>query len=223
MGEIQDFVPIGGTAEAQRHRLIRRVVCVRGSMPFRAHFSPRFDYGMHPHTVTEVEAGVHRDKRSIQPARCQRRVPGSPADGCGRAIRRGQDRARPGEPGPSRASAAARVGAARACRPPRPSRHPPGRPDRRLTDRAERAVHTRDLRRGVRPDPPPVCRVPLRAATALEAGPLLVQHTRGQCPTCCGLGHIDLDVQYLPDIAVQCPTCHGSRFTTPRWPSRSTG
>jgi excinuclease ABC subunit A len=34
----------------------------------------------------------------------------------------------------------------------------------------------------------------------------------GQCPTCRGLGHIDLDVQYLPDIAVQCPTCHGARF-----------
>jgi excinuclease ABC subunit A len=34
----------------------------------------------------------------------------------------------------------------------------------------------------------------------------------GQCPTCRGLGHIDLDVQYLPDIAVQCPTCHGTRF-----------
>jgi excinuclease ABC subunit A len=34
----------------------------------------------------------------------------------------------------------------------------------------------------------------------------------GQCPTCLGLGHIDLDVQYLPDIAVQCPTCHGARF-----------
>jgi excinuclease ABC subunit A len=34
----------------------------------------------------------------------------------------------------------------------------------------------------------------------------------GQCPTCLGLGHIDLDVQYLPDISVQCPTCHGARF-----------
>ena len=34
----------------------------------------------------------------------------------------------------------------------------------------------------------------------------------GQCPTCRGLGHIDLDVQYLPDIEVQCPTCHGARF-----------
>jgi excinuclease ABC subunit A len=37
----------------------------------------------------------------------------------------------------------------------------------------------------------------------------------GQCPTCLGLGHIDLDVQYLPDIAVQCPTCHGARFNDP--------
>jgi excinuclease ABC subunit A len=34
----------------------------------------------------------------------------------------------------------------------------------------------------------------------------------GQCPTCRGLGHIDLDVQYLPDISVQCPTCHGARY-----------
>jgi excinuclease ABC subunit A len=34
----------------------------------------------------------------------------------------------------------------------------------------------------------------------------------GQCPTCRGLGHIDLDVQYLPDISVACPTCHGARF-----------
>jgi excinuclease ABC subunit A len=35
---------------------------------------------------------------------------------------------------------------------------------------------------------------------------------QGQCPTCRGLGDIDLDVQYLPDITVQCPTCHGARF-----------
>ena len=35
----------------------------------------------------------------------------------------------------------------------------------------------------------------------------------GQCPTCRGLGHLDLDVQYLPDITVECPTCHGTRFS----------
>jgi excinuclease ABC subunit A len=34
----------------------------------------------------------------------------------------------------------------------------------------------------------------------------------GQCPTCRGLGDVDIDVQYLPDISVQCPACHGARF-----------
>ncbi len=35
---------------------------------------------------------------------------------------------------------------------------------------------------------------------------------RGPVPTCRGLGHLDLDVQYLPDITVQCPTCQGARY-----------
>ena len=34
----------------------------------------------------------------------------------------------------------------------------------------------------------------------------------GQCPTCQGLGRIDMDVQYLTDITVLCPPCHGARF-----------
>jgi excinuclease ABC subunit A len=34
----------------------------------------------------------------------------------------------------------------------------------------------------------------------------------GQCPACRGLGHLDLDVQYLPDITVACPACHGARY-----------
>jgi GH15 family glucan-1,4-alpha-glucosidase len=58
VGEIQDFMPVGGAAEARRHQLIRRVLCVRGTMPFRAKVSPRFGYGMDAHTLTEVEAGV---------------------------------------------------------------------------------------------------------------------------------------------------------------------
>jgi GH15 family glucan-1,4-alpha-glucosidase len=58
VGEIQDFMPVGGAGDPQRHRLIRRVLCVRGAMPFRALVSPRFGYGTDPHTVTETEAGV---------------------------------------------------------------------------------------------------------------------------------------------------------------------
>ncbi|MFF4230514.1 glycoside hydrolase family 15 protein [Streptomyces sp. NPDC001820] len=52
VGEIQDFMPIvDDSREASRHRLIRRVVCVRGSLPFHAYVSPRFGYGTEPHTV----------------------------------------------------------------------------------------------------------------------------------------------------------------------------
>ncbi|MFI0904435.1 glycoside hydrolase family 15 protein [Streptomyces sioyaensis] len=52
VGEVQDFMPIvDDSREADRHRLIRRVLCVRGSLPFRARVAPRFDYGRSPHTV----------------------------------------------------------------------------------------------------------------------------------------------------------------------------
>ncbi|MFI9045938.1 glycoside hydrolase family 15 protein [Streptomyces sp. NPDC053427] len=53
VGEVQDFMPIvDDSREADRHRLIRRVLCVRGSLPFSARVAPRFDYGRHTHTVS---------------------------------------------------------------------------------------------------------------------------------------------------------------------------
>ncbi|MFI5557206.1 glycoside hydrolase family 15 protein [Streptomyces sp. NPDC051738] len=55
VGEVQDFMPVDGDpADAERHRLIRRVVCVRGSIPFRTRVAPRFEYGAQPHTVRMV-------------------------------------------------------------------------------------------------------------------------------------------------------------------------
>jgi GH15 family glucan-1,4-alpha-glucosidase len=55
VGEVQDFMPVTGeTDESARHRLIRRVVCVRGSVPFRTRVAPRFDYGASPHTARMV-------------------------------------------------------------------------------------------------------------------------------------------------------------------------
>ncbi|MCO8270599.1 hypothetical protein M1L60_08305 [Actinoplanes sp. TRM 88003] len=50
------------------------------------------------------------------------------------------------------------------------------------------------------------------AASGRAAGHFSFNTKQGQCPTCLGLGSIDLDVQYLPDINVECPTCHGARF-----------
>ncbi|MFF8990621.1 glycoside hydrolase family 15 protein [Streptomyces sp. NPDC014983] len=59
VGEVQDFMPVtagpGQPCETVRHRLIRRVVCVRGRVPFRALVAPRFDYGAAPHTVRETD------------------------------------------------------------------------------------------------------------------------------------------------------------------------
>jgi GH15 family glucan-1,4-alpha-glucosidase len=51
LGEVQDFMPLGDAGEADRHRLIRRVLCVRGSISFRARVAPRFGYGLQPHAV----------------------------------------------------------------------------------------------------------------------------------------------------------------------------
>ena len=33
-----------------------------------------------------------------------------------------------------------------------------------------------------------------------------------RCPTCDGTGSISLDVQFLPDVDIPCPDCHGSRY-----------
>ncbi|HLL35482.1 MAG TPA: glycoside hydrolase family 15 protein [Streptomyces sp.] len=58
VGEVQDFMPIRGEkVEAERHRLIRRVLCVRGSVVFRTRVAPRFDFGARPHTL-RMDGGV---------------------------------------------------------------------------------------------------------------------------------------------------------------------
>jgi len=58
VGEVQDFMPIAGGASEHRHRLIRRVLGVRGEMRFRVDVQPRFDYGREQHETIFHEAGV---------------------------------------------------------------------------------------------------------------------------------------------------------------------
>jgi excinuclease ABC subunit A len=53
---------------------------------------------------------------------------------------------------------------------------------------------------------------PLARKRRWKPGHFSFNTREGQCPTCAGLGHIDLDVQYLPDIPITCPTCGGARF-----------
>ena len=35
----------------------------------------------------------------------------------------------------------------------------------------------------------------------------------GRCPKCQGIGHVAIDMQFLADVVMPCPECHGQRFT----------
>jgi GH15 family glucan-1,4-alpha-glucosidase len=66
VAEVQDFMPIvDDSREADRHRLIRRVVCARGSLPFRVRVAPRFNYGMDAHTVRLEHGQAIFESRSL--------------------------------------------------------------------------------------------------------------------------------------------------------------
>src|SRR5262249_49862336 len=58
VGEVEDFMPIQSGVAAHRHRLIRRVLGVRGEMRFRLDLQPRFNYGRDTHDVVFHENGV---------------------------------------------------------------------------------------------------------------------------------------------------------------------
>jgi len=58
VAELQDFMPIQEGAAEHRHRLIRRVLAVRGEMRFRADIQPKFNYGRDPHETVFHENGV---------------------------------------------------------------------------------------------------------------------------------------------------------------------
>jgi GH15 family glucan-1,4-alpha-glucosidase len=59
VGELQGFMPIARTGkERHRHRLIRRVLGVRGTLRFRVELQPRFNYARDSHATREHEHGV---------------------------------------------------------------------------------------------------------------------------------------------------------------------
>ncbi|WP_160319027.1 excinuclease ABC subunit UvrA [Bifidobacterium aesculapii] len=45
-----------------------------------------------------------------------------------------------------------------------------------------------------------------------KAGDFSYNTGRLRCPTCDGTGRISLDVQFLPDVDIDCPDCRGSRY-----------
>jgi GH15 family glucan-1,4-alpha-glucosidase len=58
VGEVYDFMPVAGKKATDRHRLVRQVRVVRGTMKFVADVQPRFDYGRARHAVTVTEDGA---------------------------------------------------------------------------------------------------------------------------------------------------------------------
>ncbi|GFH37411.1 glycoside hydrolase family 15 protein [Streptomyces pacificus] len=57
-GEVVDFMPVTGSTATRRHRLVRLLRCVRGSLAFRVDIAPRFDYGRSPHKLRYTERGA---------------------------------------------------------------------------------------------------------------------------------------------------------------------
>ena len=45
-----------------------------------------------------------------------------------------------------------------------------------------------------------------------KAGDFSYNTGKLRCPTCDGTGSISLDVQFLPDVDIPCPDCHGTRY-----------
>ncbi len=50
-------------------------------------------------------------------------------------------------------------------------------------------------------------------ARGLKAGAFSYNTGSLRCPTCDGTGQITLDVQFLPDVDIDCPDCHGTRYS----------
>ena len=55
-------------------------------------------------------------------------------------------------------------------------------------------------------------RTPEAKALGYKAGDFSYNTGRLRCPVCDGTGSISLDVQFLPDVEITCPACHGSRY-----------
>ena len=55
-------------------------------------------------------------------------------------------------------------------------------------------------------------KTPDAKAGGWKAGDFSYNTGRLRCPECDGTGTISLDVQFLPDVDVPCPVCHGKRY-----------
>ncbi len=57
VGEVHDFMPVTEGGPTDRHRLVRNIKVVRGTMRFAIEIQPRFDYGRAAHKLEARESG----------------------------------------------------------------------------------------------------------------------------------------------------------------------
>ncbi|WP_328418360.1 glycoside hydrolase family 15 protein [Micromonospora sp. NBC_00389] len=78
VGEVTDFMPVAGDIATDRHRLVRMVSVVRGTLRFQMNCQPRFNYGRDRHEVDlhpdgavfrspTLSMAVHRARYADQP------------------------------------------------------------------------------------------------------------------------------------------------------------
>ena len=67
VGEVYDFMPIAGRVATERHRLVRNIRVVRGTMRFAIEIKPCFNYGRTPHKLDFSEHGAmfHTDDQAM--------------------------------------------------------------------------------------------------------------------------------------------------------------
>ncbi len=58
VGEVHDFMPVIEGPATERHRLVRNIRVVRGTMRFAIEIQPSFDYGRQPHTIEISDQGA---------------------------------------------------------------------------------------------------------------------------------------------------------------------
>jgi GH15 family glucan-1,4-alpha-glucosidase len=61
VGELEDYMPVGGAGGGPSDQVVRRVRAVRGRMPFRLEFLPAFDYARAKHVTSLVACGARFD------------------------------------------------------------------------------------------------------------------------------------------------------------------
>ncbi|SCG74784.1 glycoside hydrolase family 15 protein [Micromonospora inositola] len=80
VGELVDFMPVAGDEATDRHRLVRMLRMVRGTMRFRIDCQPRFNYGRDPHELDSYPEGHVFRSPSLSLAVSTVRYPERPPD-----------------------------------------------------------------------------------------------------------------------------------------------